>query len=218
MSESTSIVKPDVSSGARNLGYSIAVGHDFVAIAKWMPGFAVLSCEQATIRKTNVVLSLTMTRAQTNLVLTARVLEPGEQGAVLFERSVVDTPEADPTLTTAEFETLTGMRLPWNKDVKGMPLFSGDYLDLEIFQYNDGTKPEATAVFDNLELRRYEVPQVGIERAMRLTWPAPAGVNYAVEAAPTVLGPWLLINDTALPGLKQMTVPANRDMQFFRLR
>ena len=218
MSESTSIVKPDVSSGARNLGYSIAVGHDFVAIAKWMPGFAVLSCEQATIRKTNVVLSLTMTRAQTNLVLTARVLEPGEQGAVLFERSVVDTPEAEPTLATAEFETLTGMRLPWNKDVKGMPLFSGDYLDLEIFQYNDGTKPEATAVFDNLELRRYEVPQVGIERAMRLTWPAPAGVNYAVEAAPTVLGPWLLINDTALPGLKQMTVPANRDMQFFRLR
>jgi hypothetical protein len=78
----------------------------------------------------------------------------------------------DPTLTTAEVEMLSGMRLPWANDVKGMPVFSGDYLDLEIFQYNDGTKPEAKAIFDNLELRSYEIPPVGIERAMRLTWPA----------------------------------------------
>ena len=40
---------------------------------------------------------------------------------------------------------------------------------LETFQYNDGTKPAAEATFDNLELRTYEIPQVGIERSVRLT-------------------------------------------------
>jgi hypothetical protein len=131
---------------------------NFVAIAKWLPGYTVLCCEKATIRTTNVVLALAMTRVQTNLVLTARVLEPGEQGAVLLQRSVVDTPGVDPTLTTAEFETLTGMRLPWSTDVVGMPLFSGNYVDLEIFQFNDGTKPAAEVTFDNLELWTSTVP------------------------------------------------------------
>ncbi|MHB1310178.1 MAG: hypothetical protein ACYC23_24180, partial [Limisphaerales bacterium] len=67
-------------------------------------------------------------------------------------------------------------------------------------------------------LRTYEVPQVGIQRAVQLTWPAPTGINYAVEAGPTVHGPWLPVNDVATPGLKQMTVPANDAMQVFRLR
>ncbi len=157
MSESPSIVKPDVAVN-QGLGYSIAVGHNFVGIAKWLPGFAVLCCEKATIRSTNVILALAMTRVQTNLVLTARVLEPGEQGAVLFQRSVVDTPGVDPTLTTAEFNTLTGMRFPWDTDVVGMPLFSGNYVDLEIFQFNNGTKPAAEVTFDNLELWKSTLP------------------------------------------------------------
>jgi hypothetical protein len=218
MSESTSVVQPMVSSQARGLGYAIAVGHDFVAVLKWVGAMAVLCCEKATIRNTNVVLALALTQVQTNLVLTARVLEPGDQGAVLFERSVVDTPGVDPTLTTAEVETPTGLRLPWSKDVKGMPLFSGDRLDLEIFQYNDGTKPEAKAIFDNLELRTYEVPQVGIERAVRLTWPALEGAYYSVEGAPTVQGPWLPVRGLPMPGMQQVTVPASETARFFRLR
>jgi hypothetical protein len=157
--ESTSIVDPAFTSQTRALGYAIVVGHDFVAIFKWLPGFAILCCERATIRNTNVVLALAMTRMQTNLVLTARVLEKGGQGAVLFERSVVDTPGVDPTLTTAEFETLTGMHFSiFNQDVIGMPLFSGDRLDLETVQYNDGTKPATEITFDNLELWRSLIP------------------------------------------------------------
>ena len=40
----------------------------------------------------------------------------------------------------------------------------------------------------------------------------------AVEYAPTVNGPWLPVNETEMPGLKQITGPANDIMEFFRLR
>jgi len=217
-SESTSIVDPIVLSQARGLGYSIAVGHDFVAISKWVGAWAVFSCEKATVEGTNVVLALALTRVQTNLVITARVVGNHGQGDVLFQRSVVDTPLADPCLTTAQFEAVTGMRFGWSKDQKGTPVFAGDRLDLEIFQNNDGTKPEATATFDNLELRRYEIPPVGVERAVRLTWPESAVADFGVEFAPRAVGPWLPLNNPTWPGLKQLTVPATSDMQFFRLR
>ncbi|MEK7684435.1 MAG: hypothetical protein AAB466_03320 [Verrucomicrobiota bacterium] len=59
---------------------------------------------------------------------------------------------------------------------------------------------------------------VGIERAVQLTWPAPAGMNYAVEGGPTVQGPWLPVQDPVLPGLQQMTVPATEAARYFRLR
>ncbi len=52
--------------------------------------------------------------------------------------------------------------------------------------YTDGTQPAPTAIFDNLELRTSEIPPVGIERAVRLSWPASATINYAVEGVITV--------------------------------
>jgi hypothetical protein len=180
--ESTSIVDPVFTSQTRALGYAIVVGHDFVAIFKWLRGFAILCCERATIRNTNVVLALAMTRMQTNLVLTARVLEKGGQGAVLFERSVVDTPGVDPTLTTAEFETLTGMHFSiFSIDVNGMPVFSGDRLDLETVQYNDGTKPAAEVTFDNLELWRSMIPLTRYVD-VNSTNPSPPYTNWLTAA------------------------------------
>ncbi len=56
-----------------------------------------------------------------------------------------------------------------------------------------------------------------IARAAQLAWPAPTGVNYIIEGAPTVQGPWLPVQDLAVPGLNQMTVPMNGPAQFFRL-
>jgi hypothetical protein len=52
---------------------------------------------------------------------------------------------------------------------------------------------------------------------VRLSWPASATLNYAIEGAPTVQGPWLPVQDTAVPGMNQMTAPASELMQFFRL-
>ena len=101
-----------------------------------MGAWAVLSCEKAIVGGTNVVLALALTRVQTNLVITAREVGNLGQGDVLFQRSVVDTPMAGPCLTTKEFPAVTGMRFAWDRDQKGMPVFAGDRLDLEIFQNN----------------------------------------------------------------------------------
>jgi hypothetical protein len=74
-----------------------------------------------------------------------------------------------------------------------------------------------TAVYDNLEVRTSEIPPVCVERTVRLRWPASATINYAARGAPTVLGPWLPVEDPAKPGFNQMTVPMSGPAQFFRL-
>jgi hypothetical protein len=200
-------------------GYTLVKGRDYVAIGKQESSSIVgLFLEKAPIKNTNIVLVLAMTRADTNMILHARILDKDNANATIYERTVVDTPQIDPTVSSAQFEAVTGQRSLLNNDVKREVLTSGDAVNLEFGQYSDGNSPAAEVTFDNVELRTYEVPMVGIERAIRLTWPASATVDFAVEYAPTVNGPWLPLNEQSSPGFKQMTVPANGDMQFFRLR
>ena len=93
--------------------YGFDNGRDFVYLMKWSPsyGFSMFACEKVALRNTNVVLALALTRVQPNLVITARVLDKADPNTVLYQHSVVDTPNADPPLTTAQFQALTGMRL-----------------------------------------------------------------------------------------------------------
>jgi hypothetical protein len=201
--------------------YVLSVATNWIAIwREYSTGNACLGLDQVSIKTTNVVLSLALTPVGQNVVVTARVLDK-DNGAVLYQGSIVDTPASDPTLTQAQVAQLTGCR-PWN-DVIADPAVApwtsggaGAFL-LGVFQDTDGTKPAAEATFDNIEFRTYEVPQVALERAVRFTWPD-TGMSYLFEAAPTVLGPWLPFQDSVLPGMQQMTAPANDIMKFFRLR
>jgi hypothetical protein len=59
---------------------------------------------------------------------------------------------------------------------------------------------------------------VDIERAVRLSWPASTTVNYSVETAPTIQGPWMPASDLPVPGLQELTVPTSEVARFFRLR
>jgi hypothetical protein len=198
--------------------YALGVGTNSIAIWKqYLPGNACLRLDQVSIKTTNVVLSLALTPVGQNVVVTARVLDK-DNGAVLYQGSIVDTPASDPTLTQAQVAQLTGGRL-WQDirtDPSGAPWTNGTAPLLGVFQDTDGTKPPAEATFDNLEFRTYEVPQVALERAVRFSWPD-TGMSYLIEAAPTVQGPWLPFQDSVLPGMQQMTAPANGSMKFFRL-
>jgi hypothetical protein len=89
---------------------------------------------------------------------------------------------------------------------------------LGLFQYTDGQQPVPTAVYANFVLRTSEIPFVGIERAVRLSWPASATINYAVEVGPTFQGPWPPVQDQTIPGFQIMTVSASDVMRFFRLQ
>jgi hypothetical protein len=207
--------------GNANGLYAILKGHDFVSVHKWSSSLpwgpiTMFSYQKVQIPDSNVVLALAVTKTGANAVVTARVLDKSNPNLVLYERSVVDTPNADPALTSAEFLSLSGMQLSLSPDLAGAPFTTGGGV-VGVFQYNNGSQPAAVATYDNLELRKYEIPPLGIQRAMRLTWPAPAAVNWAVEGAPTVQGPYTPVQDPVLPGLQQMTAPASELMQFFRL-
>jgi hypothetical protein len=174
----------------------------------------------AEIRRSNAGLWAVLTRfpqIHAGFRLNARVLDKANPNSVLDELSVVDTPNADPALTSEEFLSLSGMSLGLSADLPEAPFTSGG-TSIGLFQYNDGQQPAAVATFDNLELRKYDVPQFGIQRAVLLSWPIPAGGNYAVEGAPTVQGPWLPVQELPMPGMQQVTAPASDAAKFFRLR
>jgi hypothetical protein len=201
--------------------YSLFKGHDFVALSKWsvrLPDGPVIMFfyEEAQVPDNNVVLSLALTRASANVLVTARVLDKAHPNSVLYERCVEDTPGIDPALTSAQLLALSGMNLTLSPDLTEAP-FTGGAALIGVWQYNyDGLQPAAVVTFDNFEMRKDEVPSVSIARAVRLTWPA-TGMNYAVEAAPTVLGPYAPVEDLTMPGFEQMTIPMSGPARFFRL-
>ena len=159
-----------------------------------------------------------LTRADPNVVITARVLDKANPAEVLYQRSLVDTPEADPVLTSEQFLSLSGVSLPMSPDLPGAPVTNGT-LAIGVYQDNyDGKQPAAVATFDNLELRLSELPPVGVERAVQITWPVSTATDYILESAPAVEGPWQPVQVSSPPGVEQVTVPTSELARFFRLR
>ncbi len=199
--------------------YVLLKGHSWLMLFKQNgAAIAALCGDKVATPDTGVVMSLALTDAGENLLLTARVFDKTDPTKLLYERAYLDTPASDEVLSSQGIADLVGASLSGFGSDPGAAWKTGQRVWLGVWQNTDGTKPAAEAAFDNLELRTYEIPQVGIQRAVRLTWPAPTGLNWAVEGAPTVQGPWLPVQNSVLPGLQQMTVPANDIMKFFRLQ
>ena len=162
-------------------------------------------------------MAVALTRQGPNVVITTRVVDKADPSRVLFAHSYLDTPASDTSLTTSQLQALTGMHITgfFPDAAEPPPNVVGACLGL--FQYTDGKQPVPTAVYDNLEMRTSEIPPVCLERALLLSWPASATINYGVQAAPAVQGPYVPVEDLAIPGFQTMTVPANSSAQFYRL-
>jgi hypothetical protein len=184
------------------------VGHSGTVF--WLDNTVQLPAESVT-------LSLALTRDGLNMIVTTRVLDKGNQNAVVFERSFVDTPGVDASLTTAQFAALTGTTSFGLVPDPGPPVLGGAQRGLCVAQFTDGHQPPVEAVWDNFSLRLHDVPPLYIARAAEISYVAPAGVNYMLEMAPTPLGPWLPFQDATMPGLIRVTVPMSGSMGFGRL-
>jgi hypothetical protein len=136
--------------------------------------------EKASIRNSNVVLAVALTRAKFNVILTARVLDRENPDRVLYERSVVDTPNADPMVTTAEIEAHSGMRLAFGPESSGTPYTYAAAI-IGLFQYTDGGSPAATVTYDNFEVWTYRVPIAHYVDASSAN-PTPPYTNWATAA------------------------------------
>ena len=198
------------------LGYIFVKSRDYVSLLKQNGGFAVFACKNVATSNTNVVMLLALTPSGQNVNLTARVLN-GDSGEVLCELVAQDTPGSDPSLTAGQYQALTGNSVGGIvRDPAGPPWTSGVSPVLLLDQYTDGTLPAAEATFEDFGWRIYDIPPVGISRAVQITIPCAAGVSYSLESAPTLNGPWLPVNLQTPPGIQSFTVPAARASEFFR--
>jgi hypothetical protein len=143
-------------------------------IYKWAnyTSSTILWCERVAqpLPHTNVVLAVALTRQQPSLAITARILDKGDPNQVLFAHSYVDTAASDPSLTEAQVQALPGMQIAGLAPNVAEPPPTEVAALLGLVQYTDGQQPVPTAVYENFELRTWEIPLVGIERAVRLSW------------------------------------------------
>lgn len=221
-------------SATTGAAYVLFKGHDFVHLCKPNPSVNEMHGhffhDKVQIRDSNVVLSLAVTRMTPNAIVTIRILDKENNNAVLYERSAVDTPGTDRTLTRTELEAASGMHLHSGMDA-GPPILSGTDVLLTVFQYNDGTRPPAEVTYDNLERRTSAFPvwhpEIAIQAPatpsskLNLTLSAAPKSSWAIERALAPTGPWTdistLVIETNASVQFQDTPPPDR-IGFYRAR
>ena len=155
MSENT-MNHAKVWAGNDGMMYAFMLGQAGVYAGKWTAGdpMTIFWLDNTNhVARTNVVLYMALTRDKGNLIITTRVLDKANQNAVLFERSFVDTPGVDASLTTAELVARTGITTVTLGPDPGAPVFYGNQGGIDVWQFTDGHQPPVEALFDNFLLR-----------------------------------------------------------------
>jgi hypothetical protein len=210
-------------SGGLGNGYMFSKDEDELWLMKFYDGatkFAWLFYTNQPLKNENITLVLALTRAGTNLNITTRVQDKDNSNSVLFERTFMDTPKADPVLPSRAFKGAIGMA-----DPTGTPwplLVTPTWIELTLSWCNPQLAPEprAKVIFDNVEVWQYESPQLTIQNAVVVSWPVPQG-QFALESAPSVDGPWTPVLNPWMRtnnGRFEASVLASASMQFFQLR
>lgn len=208
--------------GGHGNGYMFSKDEDELWLMKFYDGatkFAWLFYTNQPLKNENVTLVLALTRAGTNLNITTRVLDKDNSNSVLFERTVTDTPKADPVLPSRTVNGMIGMA-----DPTGTPwplLTAPTWIELTLTWCNPqlAPQPRAQVIFDNVEVWQYESPQLTIQNAVVVSWPVPQG-QFVLESAPSVDGPWTPVLDPWIRtnnGRCEVSIPGSGSMQFFRL-
>ncbi len=203
-------------------GYMFNKGGDGLSLMKFYNGatkFAWFFSANQPLKNANVTLVLALTRVGTNLNVTTRVLDKDNGDAVLFDRTITDTPKADPVLPSYTVGGLVGMAdpvgTPW-------PILAGPtWIELTLSWDNPllAPNPRAQVTFDNVEVWQYESPQLKVQDAVVLSWSVTAG-QYVPYSAPSLSGPWAAVGNPWMRitnGVCEVSVPRTDSVRFFRL-
>lgn len=208
------------------LAYALFKDEDEILLAKaWNPPAISLSYffyEARAVKNQNVTMVLSLTRLGEGVQVATEVLDNDNDGAVLYERSVTDTPLSDPVPDHArEFPGLPDpegtswpiLNIPGNVEL-GMAWADSQRASVGLAQ----------VIFDNLEVRLYESPQLTIQNTspsgILVSWPLTVGA-FVPESAPSVSGPWDPVPGSwweTNHGQNEVSVQVSARMQFFRLR
>lgn len=213
--------------GATTHAYTLYKDQDEIGLMKSWNGGGSLAFFFATnqpIKNQNVTLILALTRRDSNVEINTRVLDRDNGDAVLFNQTTTDTPESDPVLLSSPAPDKDLVVVP---DLAGTPwpvISAPDsvLLGMAWVDTQHGSTGDASVTFDNLQVWQYEVPPLGIQNAVVLSWSFSQGQGqFEVVTAPAVGGPWEPLAD---PWCRtnatqvQVSVPAAESARFFRLR
>lgn len=169
------------------------------------------------------MLTLAILHQDNNVFLTTQIQDKGPGQAVLFQKTVVDTPAADPGLV-GNVELEAGVYMASLADVAGNPWTSLKDPYFGLWQNTEGNQPVALAVFDNFSVARHDLPSLNAQRAILITWPATA-FPFQLEAGAWREGTgslWRAVTDPVMEsnGLKRVAIPVNafEEMEFYRLK
>jgi hypothetical protein len=208
--------------GASTHAYAVMKDPDEIGLLKAWNGARALAFFFLTnqpLKNTNVTLVLALKRVGSDLQIRTCVLDKDNANAVLFDRTVTDTPQSDPVVPSGSIHGATTLPdlagTPW-------PIASAPgsvELGLEWLDTTSASGP-VSVTFDNLEVWQYETPQLAIQNAILLTWPVASGM-FVLESAPDVTGPWegspnLWSRTTATQ--TEVSIPASDSRKFYRLR
>jgi hypothetical protein len=206
-------------------GYIFGKSQNVVTLFKFWDGGvnnagAVFFYEHPQLKNQNVTLVLALTRLGSSLRITTRVLDKDNANAVLFERTVTDTSQADPVLPnrgadgSLSYPDRAGT--PW-------PVTSASgniVLSLTWINPTRAPQPDAQVIYDNAEVWQYESPQLTIQNAVVLSWPLTQG-QFVLESASSVNGTWATVPDPwwrTNAGQNQVSILAPDSLKLFRLR
>ncbi len=209
-------------SGWAGYGYMFNKDEDGLSLVKIYDGatkFAWFFSTNQPLKNENVTLVLALTRAATNLNISTRVLDKENSNAVLFERVIIDTPEADPVLPSYTAGGMIGM-----DDPVGTPwplLMNPAFIQLNLTWGNPllAPNPRAQVIFDNVEVWQYETPQLTIQDAVVISWSVLQG-QFVLYGAPTLTGPWAPVANPWMrtnDGVCEVSVATTDSARFFRL-
>lgn len=146
-------------------GYILWKDQDEVVLHKfWSSAGSLVAAaffyENRPVKNQNVTLVLALTRLGSDVRITTRVLDKDNANAVLFERTVTDTPQADPVLPNRAVRGWIGVA-----DLAGTPwlvVTAPTYVTLGLQWANpaSATQRAAAVTFDNAEVWQYESPQL----------------------------------------------------------
>ncbi|MCW5553604.1 MAG: hypothetical protein KIS67_15770 [Verrucomicrobiae bacterium] len=165
-----------------NSGYAFLVDEDEAALLKFWNGTGSVAWffhEPREIKNQNVTLVLSVTRRDANLVINTRVLDKDNANAVVFDSTVIDTPEADPTLPSRSVKGTPSVNdrvgEPWRM-VSGTGQIE---VTLDWTDPTSGPTGPAQVVYDNVEVWLYESPRPNV-----VAW---GGRSYGSATVPSSL-------------------------------
>lgn len=201
-------------------GYWLMADRNEIGLMKFHQGslnFSFPFWESMPTIEGPVTLALRLTRTGDqglSLLITTTVMERGS-GAVLYHRSFLDTPAADPMVPTpGPHGILSRVPEPGRAYVGG-----GIDAMLGIWHITDGSQPPAELILDNFEYGYYDAPVLGFEKSVLLSWPQHTAEEQIVLGAASVNGPWVPWLEPIFKrqGEVCMAVPTTSAQQFFKL-